>query len=83
MPNVRRPVTVATMIATAVALAAPAQAAPECTDLGPTTRMCTRSPGHTAIITTPNPALSNPWPGWGFGGPGYGFGTGGGIWIGF
>ena len=71
-------------IAAAVQCAAPAGAVPDCTDIGPFTRIC-QNPGHSAIITTPNPALSNPWPGWGFGGvgvPAFGLG-GGGIWLGF
>ncbi len=68
----------------AVLLAAPVGAVPDCADYAPNTRIC-RSPGHTAIITTPNPALTNPYPGWGFGGigvPAFGLG-GGGIWLGF
>jgi hypothetical protein len=71
-------------IAGAVPCAAPAGAVPDCTDLGPFTRIC-QTQGHSAIITTPNPALSNPWPGWGFGGvgiPAFGLG-GGGIWLGY
>lgn len=66
--------------------AAPAAAAPpECTDIGISTRMCTRGPGHVAITTTPNPALTNPGAGWGFGTlgiPAFGLG-GGGVWVGF
>lgn len=71
----------------AVATAAPAEAVPECSDTAPHTRVCT-TPGHTAITSTPNPALTNPYPGWGFGTLGGplgipGFGLGGrGIWIG-
>lgn len=68
-----------------IACPAPAAAAPECTDIAPNTRMCSRAPGQTAIVTSPNPALTNPYPGWGFGTlgiPGIGIG-GGGIWIGF
>jgi len=74
-------------VAAAVQCAAPAGAVPNCTDIGPFTRIC-QNPGHSAIITTPNPAFSNPWPGWGFGGvggvgiPAIGLG-GGGIWLGF
>lgn len=71
-------------IAAAVTLAGPAGAAPDCTDLGPFTRIC-QNAGHSAITTTPNPAIANPWPGWGFGGvgiPAFGLG-GGGIWLGF
>jgi len=79
---------VAVALATvALTLAAPAQAGPDCTDIGPNTRMCTRAPGHTAITTSPDPAFTNPWPGWGFGGLGFGgvgIGIGGpGVWIGF
>jgi hypothetical protein len=66
---------------TALAMAAPASAVPDCTDTGPTTRTCV-TPGHTAITTTPNPALNNPFAGWGWGTPVFGLG-GGGIWIGF
>lgn len=71
-------------VAVAMQSAAPAAARPNCTDLGPFTRIC-ESPGHSAITTTPNPAFSNPWPGWGFGGvgiPAFGLG-GGGVWLGF
>ena len=70
--------------AAAIQFAASARAGPDCTDLGPFTRIC-QSPGHSAIITTPNPAIANPWPGWGFGGvgiPAFGLG-GGGIWLGY
>jgi hypothetical protein len=45
--------------------------------------MCS-TPGHAAIVTSPDPAFTNPWPGWGFGTlgiPAIGFG-GGGFWIG-
>ena len=66
-------------------LAPRAEAAPECTDVGVSTRVCNRGPGHTAITTTPNPAFTNPGAGWGFGTlgiPAFGIG-GGGIWIGF
>ena len=72
--------------AAAVLAAAPATAAPpECTDIGISTRMCTRWPGHIAITTTPNPAFTNPGAGWGFGTlgiPAFGLG-GGGVWLGF
>jgi hypothetical protein len=70
--------------AAALALAAPAAAVPECDNFAPNTRIC-RTPGHTAIITSPDPALTNRYPGWGYGGlgiPAFGLGTGG-IWIGF
>lgn len=59
-------------------LAVPAAAAPQCTDTGPTTTIC-QTPGHAQITTSPNPALTNPYPGWGFGGIGIGLG---GLWIG-
>lgn len=72
------------MLAVALAVAPSAIAAPECTDVAVSTRLCTRGPGHTAIITSPNPAFTNPYPGWGFGTlgiPAIGLG-GGGLWIG-
>lgn len=72
----------ATAVLATLLLAAPAQAGPDCTDIAPNTRLCTTGPGHTAIVTSPNPAFTNPWPGWGFGGLGYGFGIGG-VWLGF
>lgn len=59
-------------------LASPADAAPQCTDTGPNTTIC-QTPGHAQITTSPNPALTNPYPGWGFGGIGIGLG---GLWIG-
>ena len=62
----------------ALILAVPAWAAPECTDTGPNTTIC-QTPGHAQITTSPNPALTNPYPGWGFGGIGIGLG---GLWIG-
>lgn len=64
-----------------ITMAAPAGAAPQCTDVAPNTRMC-QTPGHTQITTSPDQAMTNPYPGWGFGGFG-GFGIGGGgIWFG-
>ena len=69
----------------AVVLAIPAGAVPECSDVGVSTRVCSRGPGHTAITTSPDPAFTNPGAGWGFGTlgiPVFGIG-GGGIWIGF
>lgn len=69
----------------AMVLASPAVAAPECSDVGVSTRVCSRGPGHTAITTSPDPAFTDPGPGWGFGTLGIaaiGIG-GGGIWIGF
>ena len=65
---------------TAVVLAGPAMSVPTCTDTAPNTRTCV-TPGHTAIVTTPNPALTNPLPGFGWGTTVFGLG-GGGIWIG-
>ena len=89
MPSMQHQIAAATAVAVATVFvgavfvgtvfAASAQAGPECTDIGPNTRMCTRAPGHTAIVTSPDPAFTNPFPGWGFGGLGYGVG---GIWIG-
>jgi hypothetical protein len=76
--------TIGVALAAALQWAPPAGAVPACTDIGPFTRIC-ETPGHSAIITTPNPAFSNPWPGWGFGGvgmPAFGLG-GGGIWLGY
>lgn len=77
------------LLAVAAAAFLPAAAAhatgPECADVAVSTRICVRGPGHTAIITSPNPAFTNPYPGWGFGTlgvPAFGIG-GGGIWIGF
>lgn len=73
------------IVPAALPLAPPAEAAPECTDVGVSTRVCSRGPGHTAITTTPNPAFTNPGAGWGFGTlgfPVFGIG-GGGIWVGF
>jgi len=62
---------------------ATASAVPTCTRTGPGTTTCVTG-GHTAITTTPNPALTNSWPGWGlrWGAPVIGLG-GGGVWIGF
>ncbi|WP_313673036.1 hypothetical protein [Mycolicibacterium sp.] len=73
----------AASLVSALLLAAPVAAVPTCTRTGPTTTTCVTG-GHTAITTTPNPALSNPWPGWGvgWGTPVIGLG-GGGVWIGF
>ncbi|WP_167097886.1 hypothetical protein [Mycobacterium sp. DL592] len=59
-------------------LAIPAAAVPQCTDTGPNTTVC-QTPGHAQITTSPNPSLTNPYPGWGFGGIGIGLG---GLWIG-
>lgn len=81
MVGVRRCITALCVAALALLLATPAQAAPECTDIAPHTRLCTTGPGHTAIVTSPDPAFTNPFPGWGFGGLGYGFGIGG-VWVG-
>ena len=78
-------VTTGLIVPASLVLAPPAEAAPECTDVGVSTRVCSRGPGHTAITTTPNPAFTNPGAGWGFGTlgmPVFGIG-GGGVWIGF
>lgn len=67
-----------------LACATPAAAVPQCDDFAPNTRIC-RTPGHTAITTSPDPALTNRYPGWGYGVlgiPAFGLGTGG-LWIGF
>lgn len=69
------------LIAIGIALAAPAAAAPDCQKTAANTTTCV-TPGHTAITTTPNPALTNPGWGFGWGTPIFGLG-GGGIWIGF
>ena len=66
-------------VVAALMLAIPAAATPQCTDTGPNTTLC-QTPGHAQITTSPNPALTNPYPGWGFGGIGIGLG---GLWIGF
>ncbi len=71
---------------TAIGIAPAAVAAPQCTDVAPNTRMC-RTPGHTQITTSPDQSMTNPYPGWGYGGLGGigigGFGIGGGgIWFG-
>lgn len=70
-------------IAAAVLVAAPAAAAPECTDTAPNVRTCV-TPGHTAIVSTPTPGVVSPLQGWGqgWGVPIFGLG-GGGVWIGF
>lgn len=71
-----------------VCAAPPAGAGPDCADLAPHTRLC-RTPGHVGITTSPDPALTNRPPGWGYGGAGGGFGggfwglSGGGVWIAF
>jgi hypothetical protein len=63
----------------AVVLSAPAAARPtQCVDTGPSTTVC-QTPGHAAIVTSPNPALQNPLAGWGYGGFGIGLG---GVFIG-
>ncbi len=79
MRSLKRLAVLPVAIVAAVVFAIPATATPQCTDTGPNTKIC-QTPGHTAIVTTPNPALTNPYPGWGFGGLGLGLG---GIWIGF
>jgi len=68
----------------AVLSSIPASAAPQCDDIAPNTRLC-RTSGHAGITTSPDPALTTPYPAWGFGGigtPVIGLG-GGGFWIGF
>lgn len=78
MPHFLRAAALPIVVAAAVLVAAPATATPDCADIAPTTRIC-RTPGHSAIVTSPNPGLTSPYPGWGYG-P-FGFGLGG-IWIG-
>lgn len=64
-----------------------AGALPDCADTAAHTRLC-RTPGHVGITTSPDPALTNRPPGWGYGGwgwsgwggPGVGLG-GGGLWV--
>ena len=70
--------TVPAAVVAALILAIPAAATPQCTDTGPNTTIC-QTPGHAQITTSPNPALTNQYPGWGFGGIGIGLG---GLWIG-
>ena len=77
--DVRRTAALPIAVAAAVLFAAPAAAVPDCTDIAPNTRMC-QTPGHSAIVTSPNPALTNPYQGWGSGGFGYGLG---GFWFGW
>ncbi|MCI4674669.1 hypothetical protein [Candidatus Mycolicibacterium alkanivorans] len=79
MRTTRRLAAAPVAVVAALLLAIPATAAPQCTDTGPYTTIC-QTPGHAQITTSPNPALTNPYPGWGFGGIGIGLG---GIWIGF
>lgn len=80
---VRMVLTSLLIVTASVPFAAPAAAVPDCIDTAPNTRTCV-TPGHTGITTSPNPAFTNPWPGWGFGfgTPVFGLG-GGGVWIGF
>jgi hypothetical protein len=65
-------------LAATLVSAAPASAVPECMDIAPNTRIC-QTPGHSAIVTSPDPALTNSYPGWGYGALGYGLG---GFWFG-
>jgi hypothetical protein len=83
--HVSRALAAALGLTACVFLAPWANAGPECTDVGVSTRICNRGPGHIAITTTPNPAFTNPGAGWGFGTLGMPvFGVaGGGIWLGF
>ncbi|MEI6698428.1 MAG: hypothetical protein WCK99_05390 [Mycobacteriaceae bacterium] len=76
--DVRRVTALPIALAVAVLVAAPATAVPDCTDIAPNTRIC-QTAGHSAIVTSPNPALTNPYPGWGYGPLGFGLG---GMWIG-
>jgi len=76
--DVRRVTALPIALAVAVLVAAPATAVPECTDIAAHTRIC-QTPGHLAIVTSPDPTLTNPYPGWGYGPLGFGLG---GMWIG-
>jgi hypothetical protein len=67
------------LIAAPLASAAPISSAPKCMDTAPNTRFC-QTPGHSQITTSPDPAMTNSFPGWGFGSLGFGQG---GIWFGF
>jgi hypothetical protein len=78
MRTTTRLIAVPAAVISALVLAIPAAAAPQCTDTGPSTTIC-QTPGHAQITTSPNPAFTNPYPGWGFGGIGIGLG---GLWIG-
>lgn len=83
--HVSRTLATAIGLTACVWFAATANAGPECTDVGVSTRICNRGPGHIAITTSPNPEFTNPGAGWGFGTlgmPVFGVG-GGGIWLGF
>jgi hypothetical protein len=73
------PISIASItLVASIAFAAPAPASPQCTDTGPNTTIC-QTPGHSQITTSPNPALTNPFP-WMYGGFGIGLG---GVWIGW
>ncbi len=78
MRTTTRLIAVPAAVISALVLAIPAAAVPQCTDIGPNTTIC-QTPGHAQITTSPNPAFTNPYPGWGFGGIGIGLG---GLWIG-
>jgi hypothetical protein len=78
MRTTTRLIAVPAAVISALVLAIPAAAVPQCTDTGPSTTIC-QTPGHAQITTSPNPAFTNPYPGWGFGGIGIGLG---GLWIG-
>jgi hypothetical protein len=64
------------ILATLISAAPAAGAPPECADVTPTTRLC-RTSGHTGITTSPDPALTNRYPGWGYAGMGVGLSAGG------
>ena len=78
MRSQTRFLTVPAVLISALTLATPAAAVPQCTDTAPNTTLC-QTRGHAQITTSPNPAFTNPYPGWGFGGIGIGLG---GLWIG-
>ena len=59
--TLRHPFPLFLTAAAAVLFAAPAGAAPVCADPGPNTTIC-QTPGHSQITTSPNPALTDPFP---------------------
>jgi len=66
------PISIVAAVSVSIVLAAPAVAAPQCTDTGPNTKLC-QTPGHAQITTSPDPSMSNPFP-WMYGGFGIGLG---------
>ena len=76
--TIARAATVLIAVTAGIFFASPAAAVPHCVDTAPNTTLC-QTPGHAQISTSPDPAMTNSYPGWGFGGFGIG---GGGIWFG-